>query len=149
MLSPSQERQRAEHIANVLGYMRKSGLSLDDLTEIGGEDLKSTNPPRAEKARRVERCWALIAQRGIKFDDLADAVGKSPDFLARRPRHRRPTKQPVDIAGVSQLGPTSTNPSNNKDLAVSSEFGGSEVNFTAKVPGDPGPIPDSLRRRCL
>ena len=57
----------------VFTFMAKHGLTLVDLTEVGGEDLKSPNPKKAEKARRVEKCWSLMARLGIKFRDLENS----------------------------------------------------------------------------
>jgi hypothetical protein len=57
----------------VLAFMRERKLTLDDLIEAGGEDLKSPRPSIREKAKRVERCWALMARNGVVFAHLADS----------------------------------------------------------------------------
>jgi hypothetical protein len=53
--------------------MRRAKLSAADLLGIGGADLKSPDPSRAEKARAVERTWALMASLHVMHADLADA----------------------------------------------------------------------------
>jgi hypothetical protein len=58
--------------------LRRHGLTLEDLIQVGDEDLKSTNPKRAEKARRVEQSWALMARLGVRFADLEQAAGPMP-----------------------------------------------------------------------
>jgi hypothetical protein len=57
----------------------------NDLIQIGGEDLKALNPKRVEKARRVEKCWSLMARLSVKFADLEAASQPSPD----KPTSRR------------------------------------------------------------
>jgi hypothetical protein len=59
----------------VLEFMRRHGLGLDDLTDIGGEHLKSPAPTQREMAARVSRCWELIARNGVNFAELVTAVG--------------------------------------------------------------------------
>ena len=67
---PQKPRQA---VVEILDFMRKHGLTLSDLIEIGGEDLKASNPKRKEKARRVEKCWSLMARLSVKFADLEQA----------------------------------------------------------------------------
>jgi hypothetical protein len=71
-------------VLDILDWMRRRGLTLNDLIQIGGEDLKSSNPKRVEKARHVERCWSLIARLSVKFADLEQAPGQPPTKPARR-----------------------------------------------------------------
>ena len=59
----------------VRGFMRKHKLTLDDLIEIGGEDLQSPDYRKAERARHVERCWQMMARLSICFDDLEHTGG--------------------------------------------------------------------------
>src|SRR5262249_50904787 len=61
------DRALAIATAQVAEYMRKKKLALDDLVNVGGDDLKSPDPKRAEKARRVSACWELMARLGTKF----------------------------------------------------------------------------------
>ena len=49
MLSLSQQREREEAAARVFEFMRRWKLSLTDLTEIGGEDLRSPDHRQARK----------------------------------------------------------------------------------------------------
>jgi hypothetical protein len=67
-------RARPE-VDQVLEYMRKSRVSFADLIGVGGEDLKSANSIRREKAKRVENTWSLMARHGLVFADLEKASG--------------------------------------------------------------------------
>jgi hypothetical protein len=53
----------------VYEFMERHRLTVADLTEYGGEDLRI--PRRKAKARQVERCWELMASLGVKHADLA------------------------------------------------------------------------------
>lgn len=64
------ERALASAVTEVADFMHKRKLQLADLTDIGGEDLKSTDARRAEKARRVSACWDLMARLGVKYRDI-------------------------------------------------------------------------------
>ena len=81
------------------------GVRSGGLTQIGGEDFKST-PKRIEKARRVEKCWSLMARLSVKFADRYPTNGHEGDmarvafqkslkikkFLAPDPQIRNPMK---------------------------------------------------------
>jgi hypothetical protein len=67
---PQKSRQA---VVEILDFMRKHGLTLSDLIEIGGEDLKASNPKRKEKARRVEKCWSLMARLSLCYAHLEAA----------------------------------------------------------------------------
>ena len=69
---------REQVIEPVLEFMRRHRLGLDDLTDIGGEDLKSPIPTQRAMAARVSRCWELIARKGVNFAELAAAAGQCP-----------------------------------------------------------------------
>ena len=69
---------REQVIEPVLEFMRRHGLGLDDLTDIGGEHLKSPVSIQREMAARVSRCWELIARKGVNFAELAAAAGQCP-----------------------------------------------------------------------
>jgi hypothetical protein len=84
MFGPAKQQRQA--IIQVLAYMRQHGLALGDLTALGGEDLRASNPTRVEKARRVEKTWALMARLGIVYAVLADAEPLPPDNSTRRRR---------------------------------------------------------------
>jgi hypothetical protein len=78
MLSPSQERDREQRIEEVAAYMRRLKLSIADLDEVGGEDLRARDPARVGKARAVERTWALMARLDVRHVDLvASGVAKA------------------------------------------------------------------------
>jgi hypothetical protein len=68
MLSPTQMREHAPKVDEVLEYMRRRKLSRADLIEIGGEDLRSSHC--VEKARCVANTWALIARLGVAHVDI-------------------------------------------------------------------------------
>jgi hypothetical protein len=89
MLSPSQERDREQRIEEVAAYMRRLKLSIADLDEVGGEDLRARDPARVGKARAVERTWALMARLDVRHVDLVASGVCVYDFRARRPRHRK------------------------------------------------------------
>jgi hypothetical protein len=73
VISAIQQKQRPA-VVEILDFMRKRGLTLNDLIQTGGEDLKSSNPKRVEKARRVEKCWELMARLSVKFADFLTTV---------------------------------------------------------------------------
>jgi len=64
-----QQRPR-QVVIEIFDSMARRGLALDDLIQISGDDLKSSNPKRAEKARRVSKCWELMARLSVCFADL-------------------------------------------------------------------------------
>jgi hypothetical protein len=79
MISAIQQKPSAA-VVEILDFMRTRGLTLDDLIQIGGEDFRST-PTRIEKARRVEKCWSLMARLSVKFTGLEQAP--QPDTRQR------------------------------------------------------------------
>ena len=48
------------------------GLQLNDLYEIGGEDLRSSQARERERARRAEQMWAAIAKLELTWEDLEE-----------------------------------------------------------------------------
>jgi hypothetical protein len=64
------DRARAIAVAQVVEFMCKKKLTLDALISVGGQDLKSPDPKRAEKARRVSTCWELMARLGVEFTHI-------------------------------------------------------------------------------
>jgi hypothetical protein len=66
-MSSARDRERAAKIAEVLAFAGRHRVSLDDLVNVGGEDLKASNAARAEKARRVDKTWSLMARLGINI----------------------------------------------------------------------------------
>jgi hypothetical protein len=100
MMRCAKSREHNHHVAEVAAWMRRWGLSVNDLIEIGGEDLRAGNPIRVEKARRVERCWSLMAKLGVDFRDFEDLALLTPDKSAPRRRHRVESLQPIEITNV-------------------------------------------------
>ena len=60
-------------LQRVREFMKKQGLKLADLVEYGGEDLSDLK--RGDMARRVDKCWSLMASLNLKHIDLE----QSPD----------------------------------------------------------------------
>jgi hypothetical protein len=86
MITLSQQREREEHVEQVREFMGRRDLSLDDLIDIGGEDLRSLDPGLAGKARCVERCWELMAKHAVKHLDLEHSQdGGRPTHTTKRP----------------------------------------------------------------
>lgn len=90
MLSPSQERTQNDAVTEVFAYMRKHKLSMAELIEIGGQDLRSKNPGRAGKARAVSRCWELIAQLHLDYAALERCCHEN--FPSQPSQHTTPTQ---------------------------------------------------------
>ena len=67
------DRARAVATAQVSEFMRKRKITLDDLANFGGKDLKSSDTSRVEKARHVEKTWALMARLGLWYADMCGA----------------------------------------------------------------------------
>src|SRR6516225_7933188 len=88
-------------VVEILDFMRKRGLTLNDLIQIGGEDFTSPSPMRKEKARRVEKCWHLMARLSVKFADLEATPPPIPDKPARRRRGEGHFSQVTENAGLS------------------------------------------------
>ena len=67
MISAADRARQAQAVVEILDFMRKHHLALVDLIEIGGEGLKSANTKKVEKAKRVEKCWSLMARLSVRF----------------------------------------------------------------------------------
>ena len=76
MISAADRARQAQAVAEIFDLMRKRGLILDDLVEIGSQDLSSSNPKQVAKAHSVEKTWALMARLAVKFTDLERAPGR-------------------------------------------------------------------------
>jgi hypothetical protein len=118
---------RKQVIEPVLEFMRRHGLGLDDLTDIGGEHLKSPASIQREMAARVSRCWELIARNGVNFAELVTAVGAMPTPAPRRRRHRAAVEQVIENAGELGMAPLKPKPNEINDLAVSSSVDDPEI----------------------
>jgi hypothetical protein len=88
-------------IIEIIDLMQKHGLDLDDLIQTGGEDFRSPSPKRIEKARRVEKCWSLMARLSVNFADLENAPPPTPDKRARRRRGEGHFSEVIENTGVS------------------------------------------------
>jgi len=118
---------REEVIEPVLEFMRRHGLGLDDLTNIGGEHLRSPVSIQREMAARVSRCWELIARQKVGIAELAVAVDPMPALAPRRRRHRAAVEQVIDNAGELGISPLTPNPNEINDLAVSGSVGDPDI----------------------
>jgi hypothetical protein len=119
---------REQVIEPVLEFMRRHGLGLDDLTDIGGEHLQSPVSIQREMAARVSRCWELIARNGVNFAELVTVVGSMPTPAPRRRRQRAAFKQVIDNAGELRTDPFQPNPNEINELAVSGLVGDPKLN---------------------
>jgi hypothetical protein len=82
----AEERARVIAANRVVELMRKKKLTLDDLVSVGGGDLRSSDRGRVDKARRVSRCWEVMAGLGVKFADIEhfeQSTGPIPGLEAR------------------------------------------------------------------
>jgi hypothetical protein len=70
MLTAAQTREQTIAVERAFDYMRRHRVTLADLIEVGGADLKSRDSKRAEQARRVGKTWELIAQLGLTYTAL-------------------------------------------------------------------------------
>jgi hypothetical protein len=95
---PQKPRQA---VVEIFDLMRKCGLALNDLIQIGGEDLKSSNPKHVETARRVEKCWELMTRLSVKFADLEQAPSQPSTKPARRRRDEGVFSQVIENKEIS------------------------------------------------
>lgn len=79
MLTLTEQRDRATAAARVMDYLRRQHLEPDDLLRFGGQDLSSPDVRVRDKARAVERGWALLAELHLKFEDFAAVVALRGD----------------------------------------------------------------------
>ena len=115
-------------VVEILDFMRKRGLTLNDLIQIGGEDFTSPSPMRKEKARRVEKCWSLMARLSVKFADLEQAPNNPPTRPSRRRRGEGHFSQVIEKAGVSGTFAHQVKPNEINDLTDSVPVGDLETN---------------------
>jgi hypothetical protein len=110
-------------VVEILDFMRKRGLTLNDLIQIGGEDFRSSSPTRKEKARRVEKCWHLMARLSVKFADLEAAPPSIPDKPARTRRGEGVFSEVVENKEISGTATYQHKSNENNDLANSAPVG--------------------------
>jgi hypothetical protein len=110
-MSTATDRARAEAVAQVFDYLHRSRIVLDDL-EIGGANLKSSNIILRERARRVEKCWSLMARLGVAFAELVDAAPKP----GRRQRGRTASAQVIENKGFSGVDLSLAKPLKTNDI---------------------------------
>jgi hypothetical protein len=122
---PQKPRQA---MVEILDFMRRNRLVLDDLIQIGGEDFGSASPKRIERAHRVAKFWSLMARLSVKFADLEAAPPPIPDKSARRRRGEGHFSQVTENAGVSGTFASLHKPNEINDLAISAPVGGPGTN---------------------
>ena len=93
----------APAVVEVVAFMAKTGLALADLIEVGGEDLESSNPRKVEKAKRVEKCWSLMASLGVKFADLENSPQWAPEKSSRKRCGEGHFSQVVENTAISEI----------------------------------------------
>jgi hypothetical protein len=76
--------------------------------------LKSSNLKHVEKARHVEKAWALMARLSVKFAELEQAPGQSPTKPSRRRRGEELFSEVIENKEISgdtphQVKPLKTN----------------------------------------
>ena len=98
------------------------GVRSGGLTQIGGEDFKST-PKRIEKARRVEKCWSLMARLSVKFADLEQASQPIPDKRSRRRHGEGRFSEVIENKEVFGSRPSDTKSNEINGLADSAPVG--------------------------
>jgi len=126
MISTIQQKPSAA-VVEILDFMRTRGLTLDDLIQIGGEDFRST-PTRIEKARRVEKCWSLMARLSVKFADLEQASQPIPDKRSRRRHGEGHFSEVIENKEFFGVRPSDTKSNEINDLANSAPVGAPESN---------------------
>jgi hypothetical protein len=109
---PQKPRQA---VVEIFDFMRKRGLCLDALIEVGGQDLSSSNPKQVAKAHCVEKTWALMARLSVKFTDLEQAPGKPPTKPARRRRGEGEFSQVIENKEISSDTPGEVKSLKNND----------------------------------
>jgi hypothetical protein len=99
------ERAKAAAVAQVFAYLHRHRIALDDLIDIGGDELKAPNAVRRECARRVEQCWSLIARLRVDFAALTGAAPQHPVKPSRRRRGEGVCSQAIENTDVSGVDP--------------------------------------------
>jgi hypothetical protein len=115
-------------VVEILDFMRKNRLTLDELIQVGGEDFRSASDKRIEKARRVEKCWSLMAGLSVKFADLEGAPPSIPDKSARRRRGEGNFSEVIENTSVSDTFTHQVKANEINGLADSAPVGGPDSN---------------------
>src|SRR5262249_10219577 len=106
-MRPLKEHELAA--AKIFAFMRKRALTLDNLIAIGGEDLSSPNPKKVEKAKRVEKCWSLMAKFGVKYADLEHLPCHDPTKPSCRRRGEGHFSEAIENKEVLGIGAKAVN----------------------------------------
>jgi len=125
MTNAADRARHAQAVGEILAFMSKCGLALDDLIQISGDDLKSSNPKRAEKARRVSKCWELMARLSVCFADLEQGL---PTRASRGRRGDGHFSEALENTRVSVTLTHDTKPNEINDLADSAPVGDPQLN---------------------
>ena len=107
-IGTAQMKAQAAAVTEVQAFMHKHGLRPTDLIEFGGAELKSSDPKTREKARRVDKCWELLAQLSVRYAHLEAAPAHTPTKPARRRRGEGVFLQATentDVSGISGAPP--------------------------------------------
>jgi hypothetical protein len=73
-------------IDEISSTMRRHRLTLEDLAELGGRDLRHPDPAIREKARAVSRIWDRLAALGVTYDEI-DSEAYAAFHRRRAVRH--------------------------------------------------------------
>jgi len=119
------ERAKAEIIGQVFAYLRRHRITLDDLINIGGEDLESPNAVLRERTHRVEKSWSLIARLGVVFAELERAAPQHPVKPARRRRGKGVPSQALENTDFSGADPLPVKSLKRNDIRDSHSVEGS------------------------
>jgi hypothetical protein len=128
VISAADRARQTQAVGEIFNLIRRYGLALDDLVQIGGEDLKSSNPKRVEKARRVEKCWSLMARLSVRFADLEQAPGNLPTRPSPTRHGESHFSEAVENTRVSETFTYHTKPNEINDLADSAPVGDPQLN---------------------
>jgi hypothetical protein len=66
----AQTKEHNHNVEQVFTYLRRHKLSVEDLIDIGGEDLQSPDSRKVERARHAGQAWQMLARLKIHFADL-------------------------------------------------------------------------------
>jgi hypothetical protein len=132
---PQKQRQA---VVEILDFMRRNHLAPGDLIQVGGEDLKSANPKKAEKARHVSRCWELMARVSVNFADL-----EQPDKPARRRRGEGVFSEVIENKEISGDTPHQVKSLKNNDKTDNHSVASSETSEKGRWKHKRRLIPDA------